>query len=893
MSEEKETVYLVDGTAYIHRAYHAVRNLSSSHGFPTNAVFGFSNMLLKLLADKNPLYLAIVFDAKGPTFRHKIYKEYKANRPPMPDEMAQQIPIVKKIVSCLNLMMIEMPWYEADDVIGTLARVAEEQGHEVVMITGDKDFRQLVTPRVRMWDTMQDKVTDYDRIREKYDLEPEQMIDVMALSGDTSDNVPGVPGVGEKTALKLVKEFGSLEQVLDHADDMKGKKLKENMRKSRELAFLSRDLVTIDRFVPFKTDMGKLKVGIPDNAALAEVFRELEFRGLWEQFASRRKESTDYELCFSADALRARVREIKEKGVVSVDTETTSKDPMKAQLVGLSFSIEERKAAYVPIGHAYPGAPEQMDLKMCLNILREVLENERIAKIGQNIKYDAEVLKFHGVDLKGIHFDTMVASYVINPGLRQHNLDYLAQHYLNHKMIRYRDVVGTGKDSVNFSQVGVEEARDYSCEDADITLRLMHELDRQLRDDKNEELFYNLEMKLIPVLMNMELRGIKIDKAFFKNMSADFEEQMGAIEKEIYEETGMEFNIHSPKQLGYVLFEKLNLPVQRKTAKTGSFSTDEKVLLKLTSFPQKTPGLVLRYRTLSKLKSTYLDALVRMVDPNTGRVHTSFNQTVAATGRLSSSNPNLQNIPIRGLEGQEIRKGFVAEDGWVLMSADYSQVELRVLAHYSGDRAFVLAFERGEDIHALTAGEILGISRDKVTPGMRRIAKAINFGIIYGMGPQKLSEEVGIGLKEAKAYIEAYYEKYRGVMLFRNEMVKMAREQGYVTTLLNRRRYLPDILHKNRVIRAESERMAVNTPIQGTAADLIKLAMIRIQERLNAGNFRSRMLLQVHDELVFEVPESELDTLILVVREAMEGVYPLRVPLKVDINHGKNWGEAH
>jgi DNA polymerase-1 len=894
MGQETETVYLVDGTAYIHRAYHAIRNLSNSQGFPTNAVFGFSNMLLKLLADRKPLYLAVVFDSKGPTFRHKIYSEYKANRPSMPEDMAQQLPLIREVVSGLNLITLELPGYEADDVIGTLARMAEEKGFTVVMVTGDKDFRQLITPRVCMWDTMKDVVTDYAAFKNAYGIEPGQMIDVMGLSGDASDNVPGIPGVGEKTALKLIRTYGSLEAVMDHVDEIDGKKLQENLGKFQEMAFLSRRLVTIDRFVPLEVDaVENLRAGSPKKQALARVFHELEFKGLWEQFASRQDEETHYRLCLSLEDLASLVSEIKKSGLVSLDTETTSKNPMEAGLVGLSFSLEEGTAFYVPVGHLYPGVDTQVDLEACLGILREVLEDDEIKKVGQNIKYDAEVLKLHGVDLKGIHFDTMIASYVINPGLRQHNLDYLAQHYLNHKMIAYGDVVGNGRNVRNFSEVPLDQARDYSCEDADITLRLMHLLEQQLRQDENEELFNNLEMRLLPVLMDMELTGIKIDKVFFESMSTDFEEQLEVIEKEIYDEAGMEFNIQSPKQLGYVLFEKLKLPVQSKTTKTKSFSTNVKVLKKLTAFPQRTPELILRYRTLSKLKSTYLDALVRMIDTRTGRIHTSFNQTVAATGRLSSSNPNLQNIPVRGVEGREIRKGFVAEKGCMLLSADYSQVELRVLAHYSRDGAFTRAFERGDDVHTLTAADILGVDRDLVTPDMRRIAKAINFGIIYGMGPQKLSEEAGIPSRAAKEYIEAYYKKYQGVAQFKEQMIRMAREKGYVTTLLNRRRYLPDILHKNRVIQSESERMAINTPIQGTAADLIKLAMIRIAERLKKNDFASRMLLQVHDELVFEVPEGELERLTPMVRTEMEGVYPLRVPLKVDIGYGKNWGEAH
>jgi len=561
--------------------------------------------------------------------------------------------------------------------------------------------------------------------------------------------------------------------------------------------------------------------------------------------------------------------------------------------VGISFSWEENRAYYLPLTHHYLGAPDQLDITKALTILRNVLEDEKIAKIGQNIKYDALVFKRHGIELQGIHFDTMIASYVINPGLRQHNLDYLAQHYLNHKMITYNDLVGKGKEKINFSEVDVESAKVYSCEDADITLMLMNVLEKELQSDMNEDLFYKMEMKLLPVLMDMELAGIKINAKFFDEMSHRFAEQIKEIEQEIYEEAGMEFNINSPNQLGYVLFEKLRLPVQKKTTKTKAYSTDVKVLKKLSSLPYKIPKLLLRYRTLSKLKSTYLDALVKIANPSTGRIHTSFNQTVAATGRLSSSNPNLQNIPIKGEEGREIRKGFVADKGNYLLSADYSQIELRVFAHYSGDPDLMAAFKREEDIHARTASEILGVEADAVTQEMRRIAKAINFGIIYGMGPHKLSEELNIDTKTAKNYISAYYKRYQGVAKYREGAIASAREKGYVTTLFNRRRYLPEINHAKQRIRAEAERMAINTPIQGTAADLIKMAMINIQSRLKKENFKTKMLLQVHDELVFEVPEDEIEMIPPIIKEEMEGVYRLEVPLKVDINRGRNWHEAH
>ena len=893
MPQEKKTVYLVDGSSYIHRAYHAIRNLSNSKGFPTNVIFGFTKMILKLLVDKEPEYLAIVFDVKGPTFRHKMYEDYKANRPPMPEDMATQLPITKNIVRNLSIKTIEKEGFEADDIMGTLSRECESQGYQVILVSGDKDFRQVISPRTSMWDPMKDMVTDYVRMKEKYGLEPERFIDVMGLSGDASDNIPGVPGVGEKTALDLVRSFGSLENVLDHAQEVKKKRLKENLNAFRKEALLSKKLVTIDRYVPLDIDIAQLRVGDPHSEQLAEIFRDLEFKGLWEQFASRKEGHGDYGLCLTEESLRALVKQIKETGKVSVDTETTSENPSKAALVGISFSCEEGRAYYVPIAHAYPGAPRQLAWTEAREILRHVLEDELIAKIGQNIKYDAEVLRRHGVELQGIFFDTMIASYVINPGLRQHNLDYLAQHYLNHRMVSYHEVVGKGKDARNFSEVTLEKAMEYSCEDADITLRLTSVLDKKLRSDKNEELFYDLEMKLLPVLMDMEMAGIRIDTRFFEEMSARLAGQLKDMEREIHDEAGMVFNINSPQQLGEVLFDKLQLPVQKKTTKTKRYSTDVKVLKKLCAFPHKIPRLVLRYRTLAKLKSTYLDAMVRMVEPSTGRLHTSYNQTVAATGRLSSSSPNLQNIPVRGEEGREIRKGFMAEEGHFLVSADYSQVELRVFAHYSGDEAFIEAFKQHEDIHTRTAAEILGVERQAVTPEMRRIAKAINFGIIYGMGPQKLSEELGIDLKTAKNYIASYYERYQGVARYRDEMIETARKEGFVTTLFNRRRYLPDIQHSNRIIRAEAERMAINTPIQGTAADLIKKAMITIHQRLNQQGYRSKMLLQVHDELVFEVPEEELDTVIPIIKAEMEGVYPLRVPLKVDVSKGRNWDEAH
>jgi len=894
MSQEEIVLYLVDGSSYIHRAFHAVRNLSNSKGLPTNAIFGFSRMLLKLLTDKKPSQMAVVFDAKGPTFRHALYEEYKATRPPAPEDLVAQFPYIRAVVQGLGLAMIEKEGYEADDIIGTLARLGEEQGYKIIVVTGDKDFKQIISPSVTLWDTMKDRLTTYDSFTEEYGLKPEQMIDVMGLSGDSSDNIPGVPGVGEKTAIDLIKQFGSLEKVLDNAQQIKKSKLKENLTQAREDALLSKRLVTLDLHVPLDWRIEDLRIGPLDQKKLGEIFRELEFRDLWDRFALKEETGKkDFSLCLSERDLHALADRIRQHGLVSMRLETTAEDPLRGDVVGMSLSWEEGKAAYVPLRHSYLGAPRQLELPRVLGILKPVLEDNSIAKVGQNIKADALVLRRHEIPLKGIYFDTMIASYVLNPGLKQHELGALAQQHLGTKVVSYEEVVGKSKGPDAFSAADVTRAMEYSCERAEVALRLKRLMEEKLASEKNDDLFYNLEMRLVPVLMDMEWEGIRIDIPFFKAQSQKYGEELERIERQIYEEAGMEFNINSSQQLGYVLFEKLRLPTQKKTWKTKAYSTDVKVLTSLASLPYKIPSLLLRYRSLSKLKSTYLDALVGLVHPLTGRIHTSFNQAVTATGRLSSSNPNLQNIPARGEEGREIRKGFIANEGCVFLSADYSQIELRVFAHYSGDPAFMEAFRREEDIHARTASEVLGVEKDRVTPDMRRIAKAINFGIIYGMGPQTLSEQLGIDLSTAKDYIAAYYSRYQGVARYRNAAVASARERGYVTTLFQRRRYLPDIEHKNRMIRAESERMAINTPIQGTAADLIKKAMIRIHERLSKEKLKTRLLLQVHDELLFEVLEEELSQVSGLVKEEMESVHRLNVPLKVDIKTGRNWEEAH
>jgi len=885
-----DIIYLVDGSSYIYRAFHAIKDLTNSKGFPTNAIFGVMKMLLKLLKDKSPRYVLVTFDTKGPNFRHEIYPQYKANRPPMPEALALQVPIVKELVSSLGIPILEQEGFEADDIIGTLCRSFQEQGFSVIIVSGDKDLKQLLSPRVSMWDPMKDSHISWKDLKAETGLEPRQLVDVMALSGDPVDNIPGVPSVGEKTALKLIQEYGSLEGVYEALEGIKGAKLKENLSKFKEQAFLSRELVKIREDVPLEAQIPTLRERDQEN--LLRLLRELEFSSLWKEFATKEPDSVQYKILTHKDELIMLRDSIVSKGLFAFDIESTSENPISAEIVGISICTEPSLAYYIPLGHKE--GSRNVELDVFKSIFCTIYEDPNIKKVGHNIKYDVEVLSNYGINVNGIYFDTMVASYLVNPEHRQHNLAFLSQHYLNRKKILYEEVVGKGKDQKNMSQVPVETVAKYCCEDSDFSLRLKDILYAELEQHNNLELMFDIEVPLIRVLIEMELNGIKIDSHLFRDLSSQFEERLSDLTKEIYKEAGMEFNINSPQQLSFVLFEKLKLPGLKKTSKTKTFSTNVKVLRQLASGVHRLPELLLEYRTLSKLKSTYLDSLVDLVNPKTGRVHTSFNQAVTATGRLSSSNPNLQNIPVRGETGREIRKGFIAEDGYVLLSADYSQIELRIFAHYSGDPGFMEAFGSGEDVHLRTAMEILGVKDpSQVTPDMRRVAKAINFGIIYGMGPQKLSEELGIELKLAKSYIERYYERYPGVLDYRKKMIEKAQKDGYVTTLFNRRRYLPNIKSENKGLQSEAERAAINTPIQGTAADLIKKAMILVRNRLKKESLNAKMLLQVHDELLFEVPEEELTPTIAVVKEEMEGVYQLRVPLRVDIGYGKNWDEAH
>ncbi len=891
MSTNGKTIFLVDGSGYIYRAYHALRHLSTSQGLPTNATYVFTNMLLKLLSEKAPKYMLMAFDVKGPTFRHKMYPAYKANRPPMPENLIVQIPYIKKVVEAMNIASLELTGYEADDIIGTVARAAQEKGFTVIIVTGDKDFKQLVSSRTTIWDPMKDRTTDYGSLKDSFGLEPSQWIDVMGLSGDTSDNIPGVPGIGEKTAIQLINTFGNIEALFENLHKVTKKKLHENLDKYHDQAMLSRQLVVINTKVPLSLDVKSFKMLGPDKKILAHLFKDLGFRRLQEQFPIERDLSNKkYKAIMDEQALTNLIHELKNSKVFSLDLETTSKNPMMAEIVGLSFSCRPNEASYIPLRHTNTIGAEQLEPNSTLAQLKPLLQDARLDKGGQNIKYDQIVLQRAGIRLAGVVFDTMVASYLLNPASRTHNLGQIAAEYLDHRMISYKETTDNGKKG--FEDVSIKDAVPYACEDADITL-MAHKLFKpKLEQGGLENLYEKVEMPLIPVLVDMQMTGVYVDKVQLEEISKDFGYKLNQIEERIYAVAGEEFNIQSHQQLGHILFEKLKLPIQKKTKKKKGYSTDLEVLTTLSA-QHELPDMVLKYRSLAKLKSTYADALVNLIHPQTGRIHTSYNQTVTATGRLSSSEPNLQNIPIRTEEGRKIRTAFIPRKGWLIFSADYSQIELRILAHYSQDPILVEAFKNDQDIHTRTATEVFQLFPSMITPDMRRQAKVINFGIIYGMGPFRLAKELGISQKMAKTYIEHYFARYKGVKHFIDKTIEQARESGFIKTLLKRHRRLPDISSTNRTAREFAERTAVNTPLQGTAADLIKIAMIRISQALKENGLRTKMLLQVHDELVFECPPEEQERATKLVESIMEGVYELEVPLKVNIKTGQNWADAH
>lgn len=903
MSEQQPTpVVLVDGSSYLYRAYHALPPLTNSRGEPTGAVYGVTNMLRRLLKDYPDAHVAVVFDAKGKTFRDEMFEDYKAHRPPMPDDLVAQIEPLHEVVRALGFPLLEVPGVEADDVIGTLAREAAKAGHPVIISTGDKDMAQLVDDRVTLVNTMTDTRLDAEGVREKFGVPPERIVDYLALVGDASDNIPGVPKVGPKTAAKWLNQYGSLDEIIAHADEIKGK-VGESLREHLDDLELSRRLATIRRDLALDVRPEDLRLSPPDRERLRELFERLEFRTWLRELLDAAEAGEEagtpaddaqgeYETVLDLERLDAWLERLRQAELFAFDTETTSLDYMQARLVGVSFAVVEGEAAYVPFGHDYPGAPDQLAPEQVLERLRPLLEDAGARKIGHHIKYDMNVLARHGIGLEGVAFDTMLESYVLDSTASRHDMDSLALKYLGRKTIRYEDVAGKGAKQLGFNEVPVETAAPYAAEDADITLRLHHRLWPRLEpEDGLRRVLCEIELPLVPVLSRMERTGVRIDVDMLRRQSEELAARLAELEAEAHALAGQPFNLSSPKQIQEILFEKQGLPVLARTPR-GAPSTAESVLAELAAdYPL--PRLILDYRALSKLKSTYTDRLPEQVDPETGRVHTSYHQAVAATGRLSSSDPNLQNIPVRTEEGRRIRQAFVAEPGWKILAADYSQIELRIMAHLSGDEGLLRAFAEDVDIHRATAAEVFGVPPEDVTPEQRRSAKAINFGLIYGMSAFGLARQLGIDRGQAQDYVDRYFERYPGVKAYMDRTREQAHEQGYVETLFGRRLYLPEINARNQQRRAAAERTAINAPMQGTAADIIKRAMIATDAWLQADGLAARMVMQVHDELVFEVPEAVLADFEPGLRARMEGAAELAVPLRVDIGVGDNWDQAH
>ena len=914
-------LYLIDGSGYIFRAFYALPPMTRPDGTPVNAVYGFTNMLIKLLADTESDGVAVIFDTARKTFRSDIYPDYKANRPPPPEELIPQFDLIREATRAFNVPCIELAGYEADDLIATYARLARERGQEVTVVSSDKDLMQLVREGVAMLDPVKNRTIGLEQVVERFGVPPEKVIDVQSLAGDSTDNVPGVPGIGVKTAAQLIAEYGDLDTLLERAEEIKQPKRRQNLIEFAEQARVSRRLVTLEQNAPIEVPLEELILRKPEPETVRAFLEENGFRTVLARLGEMLGEAAtapreaaapepgeaDYELVHDLDALEAWIVAATELGVVAVDTETTSLDALNADLVGVSLALAPGKACYVPLGHGAPkadggldlegaaDAPPQIPLQAALAALKPMLEDPGVLKIGQNIKYDELVLSRHGLAITPID-DTMLLSYVLDGGRHGHGMDELARLHLGVETIKFKDVAGAGKAQVTFDQVPLDKALDYAAEDADVTLRLHQVLKPRLAPERLTTVYETLERPLVPVLTDMERTGIKVDRDELRCLSNDFASRIDALGTEIHGLAGREFTIGSPKQLGEILFDELGLPCGKRT-KSGAHATGADILEGLAAQGHDLPARVLDWRQLSKLKSTYTDALQEQINPETGRVHTSFSQAVASTGRLASSDPNLQNIPIRTEEGRKIRLAFVAEDGCTLLSVDYSQIELRLTAHIAEVESLRQAFLDGQDIHAITASQVFGVPVEGMDPMIRRQAKAINFGIIYGISAFGLANNLGIRQGEAKAYIEAYFERYPGIRDYMEKAKEFCREHGFVETLFGRRVHMPAIKDKNPARRSFTERAAINAPIQGTAADIIKRAMIRMPPALEAAGLGARMLLQVHDELLFEVPEAELDETTQVVKQVMETacdpVLELSVPLVADAGHGKNWGAAH
>lgn len=927
---KKEKLFLLDGTALAYRAYYAFigRPLVTSGGMNVSAIYGFSNSLIKILDEEKPDYIAVVFDSGQPTFRHELHPEYKATREKMPEDMAIQLQKLKEVIKAFNIPILEIPGYEADDVMGTLAKIAESKGIETYLVTGDKDFLQLVSPMIKIYRPTKGladiEIVDVEKVKQEWGVTPEQIVDVLGLMGDKVDNVPGVPGIGEKTAIQLVKEFGSIENLVKNVDRIPTQKIKENLKNSIDKALLSKTLVTIKTDVPLDIDIYSLKAKEPNKDKLAELFYELEFKSLIKKlgltsavreveeekieeekkpvkYDSIKTRPHQYHIIKSVDELKELAEKLKLADLISFDTESTGINPLDADLIGMSFAIKPGEAFYVPVSVEISSSGSLfelerkkktfgIELETVLEFVKPILENPAIKKCGQNLKYDILLMSKYGVWINGVSFDTMVAGYILNPE-SSHTLEVLAKEYLKYQVIPISQLIGEGRHQKKMSEVSVEKVAEYACEDADITLQLMFKLKSELEKREQLKLCEEVEFPLVEVLAHMESSGVKLDAELLREMSKELDRMLDNLTRDIYNLAGTEFNINSPQQLADVLFRKLKLP-PIKTTKTG-YSTDVEVLEELAK-EHPIAEKLLEYRQIQKLKSTYVDALPKLINPKTGKVHTSFNQTGTATGRLSSSDPNLQNIPIRTEIGREIRKAFIpSEPDWFILSADYSQIELRIMAHLSGDENLISAFRKGLDIHSSTAASVFGVRPEDVNYEMRRKAKEVNFGIMYGISPYGLSQRLGIPQSEAKKIIETYFQRFPKVKEYIDKTIEDARQKGYVSTLLGRRRYVPDINSRNRTVREFAERTAINMRIQGTAADLIKLAMVRIYNEMKRRRFKSRMILQVHDELVFDVSPDEVEQMKELVLDKMQNALQLDVPLVVELGVGKNWFEAH
>lgn len=877
--------YLIDGNSYVYRAYYAIKSLSTSKGIPTNAIYGFTTMLLKIIREKRPDNIIISFDSPVPTERHRIYEEYKAQRPEAPVELIEQLPHIRKIISSLKIKIFEIPGYEADDILGTIARKAADKGIDVFIVTGDKDMLQLVDERVKVYDPMKERILDERFIQERYGVEPARIADFMALTGDAIDNIPGVKGVGGKTAKELLSEFENIEDLLSHTERIKKQKLRLLLSENADTVKLSKKLATINTSVPVGINMEEYRLREPDWPALLHMFKDLEFGSLIKVIPSEASHEVRHEVVHSLETVRRIASSIKKE--FAFKTEFTTKPPLEGELVGIALCAEKGQGFYIPITHKYSEIPLRIQKDEILDKLKGIFEHEEIVKVGHNLKHDIMVMKQEGIDVKGRLFDVMIASYLLTPSKINHSLEEIALGYLSYRKQTLDEVL---KKKGSFAEVPLQEASAFASENVHLCLALSEVLFNLIKENAMEMLYNDIEMHLIYVLADMEEKGVKIDLQKLTIISKELKKELDSIQRRIYFLAGEEFNINSPKQLSRILFYSLGFQPKKKT-KTG-YSTGISVLEELAE-SHELPREILSYRTLNKLKTTYIDVLPKLINTKTGRIHTSFNQTVTATGRLSSSDPNLQNIPIRGDWGRRIREIFIAEEDNLLLSADYSQVELRILAHLSQDEGLVNAFRNDLDIHARTAAEIFHIPINAVTHEMRRIAKTVNFGVIYGISPFGLSETLSISREEAKSYIDQYFHRHHGVKSYIEKIVEDARNKGYVTTLFGRRRAIPEVKSINITVRQQGERLAINSPIQGTAADIIKIAMVNIWRRFRERGLKTKMILQVHDELLFELPRSELEIIKDIVRKEMEGVLTLSVPLRVDMKHGNNWAEVH